>query len=1008
MLRFVTLFSLTALAVSAAGPDKIVPATNGVPVWQQVGQQPYEMTWKQREENPHTLVDFEDLSGWKLELWNGATGQLDRSREQQMWGQYVAKFVFLSSRAAGRVIARPATPIPIPGNFDSVDLWGYGNDFSYEHDATTPPADVSVLITDARGKEFSIPLTSIRWKQWWLIHSRLPASVRKDLVYPAVLSGIEISNIRNTEPRYFFCDSLAFYQEELNPLHFGSQPKRNLKPWPSQIQGLNTGEGRLPFPTREETILPLNFVRDYHVEVRQLARGHFVFAYRGRDAAITYDYRPRTGELSEITASVDHAAPFRPLDGGGVRFENTPDGAVFRGSLESATLAGDVVTARFREGAHVVEYKLRLWQKSLVLDVLSRDVDEAAVLSEPKTQVDEAEELSFGRVSGVSSPKLITVPYLTYGSTNPRVLMHGSSQRPLFTSVWFDWYRSNGSEPYYPQTPKVFADGAPINGGIRYIAKTDGHRNPLYERLFVTTSPAYDETLPSIPNPPSLRQKEGAGVVWTVAGEFDTFRGDHARCRKIRDLGLDHIMQHSHEITWRDAGESFTLRLKPAPQKGGADALFWYVHAQNALGWLQGVYTNYTDFATTNENWNPDWVQRDSTGEWRRAWMRCYALKPAKAVEFDQYYAQRIQQKFGTKMSYTDVHTAVPPWKYNDFDARVPGAGTMAATFYAYGQLLLNDQRVYGPTQSEGTYQWLYAGLESGSYGWVYTDVNLLTRPLDVVFHLWQIHPLQCDYGMGDTGYYLQKIDPEWQKSPKRRDYVDLFLATTIAYGNMGWLVNDFPDEPFHSEAMARSYYMMQQLQQQYAFVTPSRIEYADRQGKFLSSSQALSSGVLEDSRLHVVYSNGTEVFVNRAASGDWAVLDNHGAAVNLPAAGWLVFNSSTGFYEISANQQDHRIDYVSSRGFQFLDGRGRWTRQGNLAASGSVVLRRRENDMFELIDIYGNQKLAVRSPGKLSVTAYDSDGKSMGNVVATTSGGWQEIRTVSAARSYRCLVTSN
>ena len=79
-------------------------------------------------------------------------------------------------------------------------------------------------------------------------------------------------------------------------------------------------------------------------------------------------------------------------------------------------------------------------------------------------------------------------------------------------------------------------------------------------------------------------------------------------------------------------------------------------------------------------------------------------------------------------MSYTDVHTAVQPWSYCDFDARVPGAGTFAATFYAYGQLLRNDQQVYGPTQSEGTYQWLYAGLTSGSYGWVYTKVNLLTH----------------------------------------------------------------------------------------------------------------------------------------------------------------------------------------------------------------------------------------------------------------------------------------
>lgn len=328
----------------------------------------------------------------------------------------------------------------------------------------------------------------------------------------------------------------------------------------------------------------------------------------------------------------------------------------------------------------------------------------------------------------------------------------------------------------------------------------------------------------------------------------------------------------------------------------------------------------------------------------------------------------------------------------------------MAATFYAYGQLLLNDQHVYGPTQSEGTYQWLYAGLESGSYGWVYTDVNLLEQPLDVAFHLRHIHPLQCDYGMGYTNYYLGKLDPGWQKSPKRRGYVDLFLATTIAYGNMGWLVNDFPDEPFHSEAMARSYYMMQQLQQQYAFVSPVRIEYADENGKLLSTSEALATGALKNSRLHVVYENGTEVFVNRSASEPWTVRDHRGKAVQLPVSGWLVFNKSNGFYEASASGPTGRTDYVFSRDFEFLDGRGQWSEQGHLGASGSVALRPTGQGGFELIDVYGNSKLAFRSPQGMTVSAYDSNGKPMGEAAVSRSGEWHEFQTLPGARTYRCV----
>jgi len=965
---------------------KVVPAINEVEPWQQVGQQPYEFTWVQREQDPHTLEDFEDMTGWTLELFDGARGELRRSREQQLWGEYVGKITYSGAGPESHVIARPPKPLPIPGPFDSVDIWGYGNRWSWIKDETTPAADVSILLLDSRGKEFTIPMTDIRWKQWWLIHRKIQPDVLNQIVRPASFSGLEISNAKNNDPRYFFFDSLAFYKEDLHPLHFQPQPKRNLKPYRGEIAGLNTGPGALPFPTREETILPSNFEKDFQVSARETGRNQFELRYKGADATVVYEYRPRTGDLSELTVSVNDGVAFRPLDGGGIRFPETPAGRVSQGQLVSASLDGDVVKVSFRHGSRLVDYQVRLWQKSLVLDVWC---DGGA-----------ATELTFGRVAGVKQPKLITVPYITYSSTNPRVLVSGGESKPVFTSVWFDWYRSNASEPYYTAAPKVTADSAEINGGMRYIAKTDGLRNSLYERIFVTNSPRYEEVLPTIANPPSLRQQEGEQVLWTVT-EPESFKKDHERCLIIRSYGLDKIMQHSHEVTWRDEGDSNTLKLHAAPQKGGDAMLKWYVKAQNDMGWLQGVYTNYTDFCTVNTNWDPDWVQREPNGEWRRAWPRNYAEKPAKAVEFDDYYAQRIKAKFGVKMSYTDVHTAVAPWRYCDYDARVPGAGTFAATFYAYGQLLLNDQRVYGPTQSEATYQWLYAGLASGHYGWVYTKVNLLTHPLDVTFHLMKIHPLECDYGMGYTPYYLDQIDPNWSKSPKWRAYVDLFLATTIAYGNTGWLIQELPSDSQRVEAMARSYYMMQQLQQQYAFVPPKTIEYADRDGKFFPPSQALANGVIADSRLHVVYENGTEVYVNRDTSGEWRVHDPEGGTVTLPVAGWLAFNRANHFYELSAQASGRRIDYVMAPEFEFLDGRGQWTERGNLGATGSVGLRQKGAGVLELIDIYGNDRIAFRAPDGV-LMAYGPLGESLGKVeLSSPRPGWREFQPLPGGRRY-------
>jgi hypothetical protein len=285
----------------------------------------------------------------------------------------------------------------------------------------------------------------------------------------------------------------------------------------------------------------------------------------------------------------------------------------------------------------------------------------------------------------------------------------------------------------------------------------------------------------------------------------------------------------------------------------------------------------------------------------------------------------------------------------------------------------------------------------------VYTDYNLLVEPVDVAFQVMKIHPLESDYGMGYTDYYLGRMDEKWKESPKRREYVDLFLATTIAYGNMGWLVNDWWGEgEFGVEAMARSYYMMQQLQQQYAFIGPKRIEYAAPDGSWLTPSAAHATGAIRDSRLHVEYGNGTHVYVNRSAEGTWVVADREGKRVELPASGWLAYNAGNGFYELSGNVSGRRIDHVAAAEYEFLDGRGVWTEQGNLGVSGSAARRERGGGIVELIDIYGNDRIGFRAPGAGLLMAYDWEGNSLGKVgLKPLREGWYEFQPVKGGRMY-------
>ncbi|MGC8794613.1 MAG: hypothetical protein ACP5U2_14605, partial [Bryobacteraceae bacterium] len=95
------------------------------------------------------------------------------------------------------------------------------------------------------------------------------------------------------------------------------------------------------------------------------------------------------------------------------------------------------------------------------------------------------------------------------------------------------------------------------------------------------------------------------------------------------------------------------------------------------------------------------------------------------------------------------------------------------------------------------------------------------------------------------------------------------------------------------------------------------------------------------------------------------------------------------------------RVDYVRAPEYEFLDGRGQWTEYGRLGAAGSVARRDRPGGIVELVDIYGNDRIAFQAPaGRL--LAYDPEGKLLGAVPARTPRtGWLEFEPLAGARGY-------
>ncbi|MDD4871011.1 MAG: hypothetical protein PHR77_10670, partial [Kiritimatiellae bacterium] len=84
-----------------------------------IGKRPYEMDWAGRTQDANpALVDFENLDGWTAEGKNMVV-KFERTREQQLFGDYVGKLTYCAVTNDQRLSFGPAQPIKITQTFDA-------------------------------------------------------------------------------------------------------------------------------------------------------------------------------------------------------------------------------------------------------------------------------------------------------------------------------------------------------------------------------------------------------------------------------------------------------------------------------------------------------------------------------------------------------------------------------------------------------------------------------------------------------------------------------------------------------------------------------------------------------------------------------------------------------------------------------------------------------------------------------------------------------------------------
>jgi len=99
-------------------------------------------------------VDFENLEGWTVKPWRGEA-TLSRSQGELTWGDFVGKLEYSGNPEKGgnSYVLQPPEPIPVPGPFDSINLWVWNDYWGWSGDRGKPQERMSVLLNTAAGKE---------------------------------------------------------------------------------------------------------------------------------------------------------------------------------------------------------------------------------------------------------------------------------------------------------------------------------------------------------------------------------------------------------------------------------------------------------------------------------------------------------------------------------------------------------------------------------------------------------------------------------------------------------------------------------------------------------------------------------------------------------------------------------------------------------------------------------------------------------------------------------------
>ena len=890
------------------------------------------------------LVTFDDMTGWRVAYRRGiTTGRLTRSREQRCWGDHVAKIAYGGAHYQGverKVRVLPPAPIPIGRRFDAVDLWTYPKCWGRSQGVA-----MTVHLVDADGQEHDYDLAAnprwFYWTGWYIAHRKLPRAFGPGTLF----AGFTLHSFVADPDQVMYMDSLAFYVEDRGAI------ESHVPAWED-----------LPCPTTPDTILPSLRPGTQYVNSTARDGSAVVLSYRGPDDSIDWRYEPKTGGLSDIRVSHNETPAFHPVRDGGLHLDidgvkYTPGDARVRKKLLSLDVTGATAEARWEyavgEAAFPVTVRLQARRKSLIVDI--------------HADTEWVDEVRFGRYEGETPCKLVRVPYLdmrgyTHKSESPGILCSGT----FFLSGMQDWYNSDASE-LFGETEQLGESQAVYNGGAAYYPKTDGHRNPVRERFFVTLSSRFAEVLPNIPNPRSPYLSSTRSSFWITRpwymsqATFEAigkgeqppyYEQEFAFWQRLHTFGVRGLLIRRHCAIWRQYlpmdGDPYTFVASTDPRCGGDEAWARCVQrTQNELGYRVGLYTNYTIVGPLSYDiWNENLVCLDPSDEWKTGSLSTAMAKVSQILPLQQQFGRELKHRFGVSCSYQDQITCRGYWGCTDYDRRVEGAAMHSAVFRVHARVLEQERKLYGgPVLSEGACHWFFAGLCDSNYA----QTEGMDRPGLVDFQLLKIHPLN-----NDCGAEIHQEDP------------DRLAAYCIANGVVGhYSLSGHPDKllaPGKLGPFLKAYFMLRAVQPHYAGVTVRSIAYGDSSGRLLPTDEAIRADAHTVGRTRVAYENGLVCWVNQGEE-PWAVKTAQGG-LTLPRNGYVVLlrGEALAAHALDDGRPSH---FAFADDYAYVDGNGKRRDFGPIEAANAYVLRR-QGDAAALIPapFRGEEDVVVKPTG--------------------------------------------